>query len=276
MNTKHIVIVMLLYIFMGCKKDEATPTKATNLKEYLIENCSHVHEINGFYIVASNEIPKEANGATSKEIWEHAIKLFSNYLDQNEDGIIDSDKNDLSDALTKHMLFCIGSQDFVDKISMGKFVVDKLTTIGMHTDSWPYLATYTGKGWKFDKLDSSTWRPEAFNALWEETYHTLTEALSRSDKSFQFTKGKLLRETMDADIKAKTYETEVQNREENGNYDTITAVNEYIHQIWAITNAGYEVKLNDLQKKALEFMKNKGIILSVDPNYPYMIGTTLK
>ncbi|QZT38834.1 hypothetical protein K5X82_08015 [Halosquirtibacter xylanolyticus] len=275
MNTKLLTFVLLLAFTTGCKKSDDT-SSAKNLDEYLKQTCSYIHEINGFYIVASNETPTNSEGASSKEIWEHTIKLFSNYLDQDEDGVIDSDKNELSEALKTHMLFCIGSENFVNKISRSRFVESKYYTMSMQTDKWSYLASYTGKGWTFDKLSSSTWRPEPFNALWEETYHTMTEALSRSDDSFKFTKGKLLREAMDADITAGTYETETQNKEEGGKYDKITAVNEYIHQIWAVANAGHDNKLNSHQQKALKFMKEKSIILKVNPQYSQKIGTTLK
>ena len=39
---------------------------------------------------------------------------------------------------------------------------------------------------------------------------------------------------MDDDIAAGTYDISDQNKEENGKYDRVTAVNEYIQQIWAI------------------------------------------
>ncbi|QZE13647.1 hypothetical protein K4L44_13900 [Halosquirtibacter laminarini] len=272
-----IYSMVVLLFFTGCKKEDNNSSLGPkNLKEYLVKKCAYVHEINGFYVVASDETPKESNGSSSKEIWTEAIKLFSNYLDQDEDGVIDSDKNELADGLSKNMIFCVGSEKFVNALSESSFTGDVENTIGFMTDKWPYDKSYTGKGWTLDQLSSSTWRPEPFNAIWEETYHTVTEALSRIDDSFKFTEGKLLRVTMDADIADGTYKTEVQNKEENGNYDKVTAVNEYIHQIWAISNCGQESKLNSHQTKALKFMKEKGVDLRVNPKYAHQLGNTVK
>ena len=81
---------------------------------------------------------------------------------------------------------------------------------------------------------------------------------------------------MDKDIQAKTYDISEQNAAENGNYDKVTAVNEYIHQIWAIAYAGQEIALNTHQKAALAFMKTKNVPMKLVPNYAHKIGKTIK
>jgi hypothetical protein len=146
----------------------------------------------------------------------------------------------------------------------------------MQTDNWPYIKDYNGTGWTINELNSSTWRPETMNALWEEVFHTLTEAYSRMDSELAFTEGAKLRQYMDDDIAAGTYDISVQNQEENGNYDKVTAVNEYIHQIWMIQFTGQEDKLNTHQKKALDFMRDKGIPMTLNPNYDQTLGTRVK
>ena len=59
--------------------------------------------------------------------------------------------------------------------------------MSMKTDIWPYNPAYTGAEYDVDSLDSSTWRPDGdqeFNALWEEVFHTITEAHNRFDQNF--------------------------------------------------------------------------------------------
>ena len=281
---KLTVVLVFISICFSCSKDNdiINPAGTTsNLETYLKNNCDYVHKINGFYIVGSSKSPNPQvttpTNTTGKQIWEHAIRLFSNFLDQNGDGQIDSDRTELANRLAKKTIFIIGDLAFVDKISFATEVEAKgLYGMSMQTDSWDYLKSYNGKGWAIDKLSSSTWRPDSFNALWEETFHTVTEAYSRSDATFAFTPGKALRQFMEADIAAATYDISVQNAQENGQYDKVTAVNEYIHQIWAINFAGHSSKLNVHQKGALDFMIAKGVPMTLDASYNKMIGTKVK
>jgi len=256
------------------------PAAQLTLEEYLKANCDYVHQINGFYIVGSSAVPsaqETTSGTTGKEIWEHSIKLFSNFLDQNDDGQIDADKTQLSTWLGQHLVFISGHLTLVDKISMAAPLESKgLYGMSMQTDNWPYVKAYNGTGWTVNSLTSSTWRPDTFNALWEEVFHTITEAYSRADNTFRFTEGGALRQYMDADIAAGTYDISVQNQAENGNYDKVTAVNEYIHQIWAINFAGQSNKLNSHQQSALQFMVNKGVPMTLKPTYNRMLGTKVK
>lgn len=81
---------------------------------------------------------------------------------------------------------------------------------------------------------------------------------------------------MDDDISDGTYDISEQNNLENGNYDKVTAVNEYIHQIWQINFSGQSDILNVHQKKALDFMVQKGVPMTVNPEYKFIIGERIK
>ncbi|CAL2102350.1 conserved exported protein of unknown function [Tenacibaculum sp. 190130A14a] len=283
MIKKAVLTSMLFSILMSCmscsNNDTIVKNDTLSLEEYLKKNADYVHNIYGFYIVGSASKPKEAtpNTTTGKEIFEHSVRLFSSFLDQNNDGEVDDDKKNLNQWLAQKTMFISGPLKMVDKISEASQLRKKgLYGMSMQTDNWPYVKNYNGKGWTLDKLSSSTWRPQVFNALWEEVFHTVTEAISRTDNEFAFTNGKKLRQFMEDDIAAKTYDISEQNAAENGNYDKVTAVNEYIHQIWAINFAGLSEKLNSHQKKALEFMKTKKVPMSIDAKYNRMIGTKIK
>lgn len=275
-----LFISFIVFCCVSCTKNDEILTNSSSLKEYLKVNADYVHSINGFYIVGSATKPtsnETTSGTTGKDIFEHSIRLFSNFLDQNNDGIIDNDKKELNKHLANKLVFISGPLSMVNKISAAKQVEGKgLYGMSMQTDNWPYIKNYNGKGWNIDKLNSSTWRPKNFNALWEEAFHTITEAYSRVDNEFRFTVGGVLRKYMDDDITAKTYDISVQNAQENGNYDKVTAVNEYIHQIWAISFAGQSSKLNAHQKKALDFMKNKKVPMQINASYTHLIGTKIK
>lgn len=77
--------------------------------------------------------------------------------------------------------------------------------MSMQTDKWPYINDDNRTGWIINSLTSSIWRPESMNALWKETFHTISVAISRSDNEFGVTKGAPLRQLMDAYIAAGTY-----------------------------------------------------------------------
>ncbi|NPD47471.1 hypothetical protein [Lentimicrobium sp. S6] len=273
---KFTSIILIVISIAGCSKEK----RILDLETYLKSRCDYVHQINGFYIVSSNQKPNAmgtTSGTTAKEVFEHSVRLFSNFLDQNEDGIIDTELLELSNGLSENMIFVSGHLRFVDKVSFAKSVEDNnLYAMSMQTNNWEYIKNYNGKGWKLNSLNSSTWRPDIFNALWEETFHTITEAFSRFDNDFKFTKGSSLRNFMEADITAGTYDISVQNQEENGDYDKVTAVNEYIHQIWAIQFSGQEDKLNIHQKNALDFMINKKVPMTLNLNYNKTLGTRIK
>lgn len=283
MIKKTVLISALFCILVSCiscsNNDKIVKNDAVSLEEFLKANADYVHNINGFYIVGSAAKPKEAtpSATTGKEIFDHSVRLFSSFLDMNNDGKVDDDKKELNKWLAQKTMFINGPLKMVDKISEASQLRTKgLYGMSMQTDNWPYVKDYNGKGWTLDKLSSSTWRPRVFNALWEEVFHTVTEAISRTDSEFAFTSGKKLRQYMEDDIAAKTYDISEQNAAENGNYDKVTAVNEYIHQIWAINFAGLSDKLNTHQKKALEFMKTKKVPMSIDANYTRIIGTKIK
>lgn len=267
-------------IITCCSTNTEIVPNTSSLETYLKDNADYVHNINGFYIVGSAVSPKSNETTpetTAKNIFDHSVRLFSSFLDQDNNGVVDDDKKELNKQLAEKTLFISGPLNMVNKISEASQLSKKgLYGMSMQTDNWPYIKNYNGKGWTVNKLNSSTWRPDNFNALWEEVFHTITEAISRSDNSFAFTSGKKLRQLMEADIAASTYDISEQNAEENGNYDKITAVNEYIHQIWAINFANQNVALNVHQKEALQFMKNKKVPMQVNADYNKVIGTKIK
>lgn len=279
MTVGLLIFGILTVSCVSCSKNNSV-TETGSLEEYLKANADYVHSINGFYIVGSAQKPtanETTPGTTGKEIFEHSIRLFSSFLDQNNDGVIDSDRKELNQRLANKLVFISGPLQMVDKISESNQLRSKgLYGMSMQTDNWPYVKNYNGKGWTVTVLNSSTWRPAIFNALWEETFHTVTEAYSRVDQEFKFTPGGVLRKYMDDDIAAKTYDISVQNAAENGNYDRVTAVNEYIHQIWAINFAGQSHILNTHQKKALAFLKKKQVPMQLNASYTNMLGTKIK
>ncbi|CAM1342240.1 hypothetical protein [Tenacibaculum amylolyticum] len=289
-KTLYSFLILIGIFYTSCSKNEelvvpdngtsGTGSSNNTLEEYLKANADYVHNINGFYIVGSAAAPgspETTPGTTAKEIFDHSVRLFSSFLDQDNDGVVDEDRKQLNTYLANTVLFISGPLSFVDKISMSSQLTSKnLYGMSMQTDNWPYVKNYDGKGWTVSTLNSSTWRPNNFNALWEEVFHTITEAYSRSDNTLAFTPGAKFRQLMDADIAAGTYDISEQNAAENGNYDRVTAVNEYIHQIWAINFAGQDAALNSYQKEALQFMKDNKIPMTVNATYNQTIGTQIK
>jgi len=81
---------------------------------------------------------------------------------------------------------------------------------------------------------------------------------------------------MEDDISDGTYDISEQNNLENGNYDKVTAVNEYIHQIWEINFSDQSDILNVHQTKALDFMIEKGVPMKLNANYEFILGKRLK
>ncbi len=267
-----------MFIYQSCNELPNYEECKSEMCNYLMKNASYVHEINGFYIVSSDEIPTNEYGFnhTSLDIFNKVIKLFGSFLDQNNDGNIDQEYLKLNIGLSENLAFVIGHRDFVDKITHKIESKYGVYGMGFFSDNWPYVPTYDGTGFVVNELNSSLWRPDHFDATWEETFHTITEAFNRIDIDFKFSKQGYLRKLMDDDILDGTYDISEQNNLENGNYDKITAVNEYIHQIWQINFSGQSNVLNVHQKKALDFMIKKRVPMTVNPNYELILGKRLK
>ena len=271
-----ILFFLVLFLNSSCNKLKNVPISCNNLPtykncesnlcNYLVENASYVHEINGFYIVSSDQDPSKEYGfnAASLDVFNHSIKLFSSFLDQDNDGQIDKKYFNLNKGLSENLAFVIGHRGFVDDMTQLIENYD-IYGMGMFTDEWPYIPTYDGKGFLVKDLNSSLWRPKDEDATWEETFHTITEAFNRIDDDFKFSEGAYLRELMDDDIFNGTYDISEQNNLEGGGYDSETAVNEYIYQIWQINFSGQSNKLNSYQNKVLEFMFEKGVPMKLNP-----------
>ena len=275
---KKLNYLLLIIILISCEKLTNYINCNDEICNYLMDKSFYVHEINGFYIVASNEVPTKEHGfnPNSLDIFNKVINLFGSFLDQDNDGKIDQEYLQLSNGLSENLAFVIGHRNFVDEVTEKIERRYGIYGMGFFSDNWPYIPTYDGTGFLVNKLNSSMWRPESFDATWEETFHTITEAFNRIDNDFKFSKGGYLRKLMDDDISDGTYDISEQNNFENGNYDKITAVNEYIHQIWEINFSGQSDALNVHQKKALEFMVQKGVPMTVNPNYEFILGNRLK
>ena len=98
---KNLIIIFIIIISISCTNFSVIPSDCNNLKEYkecqtdlcsfFIDNGCYVHQINGFYIVSSNQVPTTENGfdPSPLELFDHSIKLFSSFLDQDNDGQID-------------------------------------------------------------------------------------------------------------------------------------------------------------------------------------------
>ena len=267
-----------MFIYQSCNELPNYEECKSEMCNYLMKNASYVHEINGFYIVSSDEIPTNEYGFnyTSLDIFNKVIKLFGSFLDQNNDGNIDQEYLKLNTGLSENLAFVIGHRDFVDKITHKIESKYGVYGMGFFSDNWPYVPTYDGTGFVVNELNSSLWRPDHFDATLEETFHTITEAFNRIDDDFKFSKGGYLRKLMDDDISDGTYDISKQNNLENGNYDKITAVNEYIHQIWQINFSGQSNVLNTHQKKVLDFMIKKEVPITFNPNYELILGKRLK
>ena len=284
---KMYLIFLGLFLTYSCFKLKNIPVSCNNLPtykncesdlcNYFIDNASYVHEINGFYIVSSDQIPTEEYGfnASPLDVFNHSIKLFSSFLDQDNDGQIDQKYVNINNGLSEHLAFVIGHRDFVDSMT---YITENYDVygMGMFTDEWPYIPTYNGKGFVVNELNSSLWRPKDEDATWEETFHTITEAFNRIDDDFKFTEGAYLRELMDDDISNRTYDISEQNDLESGKYDSETAVNEYIYQIWQINFSGQSDILNFYQNKVLEFLILKGVPMKLNPEYKFSIGERIK
>lgn len=272
---KYIAYLLLIFL-VSCNR---RLKQSEDIASYLVNNYDYVHSIHGFYIVGAADSTKSVDGSdivSGEAIFAETVSLFSNFLDQDCDGKLDSNLCLLSKGLADYMLFAIGPQKWGYKVIRDiRHCNKQLYVMNMHTDEWPYYKSYDGKDWSTDKLTSSMWRPERSSALWEEVFHTITEAYNRVDSEFSFREGILLK-YMEMDISAGTYDISEQNRLEGGQYDKETAVNEYIHQIWAIYFSGHEGKLNNYQKKVLSFMKKKRIPMRLEENYEKILGKRLK
>ena len=271
----HRTFLLLALTFFACSTKDKTPDA---LEAYLTQTFAHVARIEDFFIAAGDRKPKETDrpSATGKEVFDTAVRLFESLLDQDEDGVVD--RPPLVAALAKYLVFVIDYTDVTDKeeekiqSQYGNYVMT------MKSDIWPYMPSFnTGNcDLTLTKLNTSMWRPETYNALWEECFHTVTEAQNRIDPSFSFEPGSVLGAYMQADISAGTYNISEQNNMEGGNYDFITAVNEYMHQIWLINACGGSEILNVHQRAVLTLMGTVEVPLTINLDYALDLAEMVK
>ena len=169
-------------------------------------------------------------------------------------------------AIGKNFVFVIGQDgrqlEYLENEIEKRF---NKYVMSMKTPEWPFKPCFSGifSEKEIKKFNSSFWRPRGECATIEETFHTLTETCNRlyqdgcsdfSDWSFE-KKGKLGK-IMKSDIDKGYYDIEKQNKQEGGNYDFKTAVNEYIHQIWICYVGGHEKLLNRNKQEVIQIMKD--------------------
>ena len=224
------------------------------LRAYLAANFQIVSQLGGdgsggLYVCCMKEADAEVHAA--------CVAHFERLLASPECG-------DLRAAVGQHFVFAVGPdgrqlerRERAVERRFGKYVMS------MKLD-WPYEPGFE-PGFGASELAgfvSSCWRPAGYCATIEETFHTVTEACNRLQQEGQhprfagwdFGPAGVLGRAMQADIDAGSYDTEEQNREEGGDYDFVTAVNEWVHQVWAVYVAGHEEMLNAHRQVALELM----------------------
>ncbi|HBU48723.1 MAG TPA: hypothetical protein DEB46_10465 [Myxococcales bacterium] len=235
------------------------------LESQIPEQFVHVYRIGGFYIMGTDERPLETDrqDRTGEEAVQQAVDLFSSLLDGDDDGDVDDPV--LLENLAKHFVFAVGHESslspFEDDFDRrtGRYVM------AMKTDVWPFFPDWNGRGFSLLRIGSSLWRPPNMNALWEECFHTVTEAYNRHRPEWSFSPEGVFGRSMQADIEAQAYDIEEQNRLEGGHYDWSTAVNEYIHQIWLVNQGGQAAVLTAPQIGVLDVMKaTPGFPMSMD------------
>jgi hypothetical protein len=247
------------------------------LEQYLSENFDFLSRFGAFYVAGQNQasMVPTPSGASGREVFDAAVRLFSSFLDQNEDGAFDN--LDLVQSLGKHLAFTIGHTSTLPALESAISSQFNRYAMSMFSDVWPFVPEYTGKNIQLSGLRSSLWRPDSFNALWEETFHTVTEGYNRFEPSWSFQKGSPLSTSMKADIDDGMYDIQEQNQLEGGHYDWQTAVNEYVHQIWVIHNAGKADVLTPPQASVVSHMSTSTAFpMTVNANYSGTLAVSIK
>ena len=267
--------LLIIFTLISCSESSNSPS---TLSAYLTKTFAYVAKIDDFYIAAGDRAPLETDytSATGKEVFEMAVRLFESLLDQDEDGSVDHPY--LVNSLAEHLVFVIDHTNVTNveevkiESSFGNYVMT------MKSDIWPYIPSFSSSDCGIDltKLNSSMWRPETYNALWEECFHTITEAHNRINPNFNFNQGSILGNYLQADINDGTYDISEQNQLEEDGYDFVTAVNEYVHQIWLINLCDTKNILNEHQLAVLEHMSAVEVPLNANPNYNLELAEVVK
>ena len=267
---------IIFFLILSCT-DKTNP-KTDTLESYLLSKFSHVAKIQSFYIAAGNSAPLETDdpNATAQDIFQMSIRIFESLLDQNEDGEVDN--QDLLNSLSSNLMFLIDHTEVTDieeeKIQnlFGNYVMT------MKSNIWPYMPNfhYSDCDLEITELTTSLWRPSTYNALWEECFHTITEAQNRIIAEYSFEPNSIMGTYMQNDIDAGTYDISEQNDLENDGYDFNTGVNEYIHQIWLINLCESANILNEYQKGILTHIGNAGTPLTINSNYDLELAEVIK
>tara|TARA_B100001750_G_scaffold78604_1_gene62388 strand:- start:1665 stop:2483 length:819 start_codon:yes stop_codon:yes gene_type:complete len=269
------VFLLIFCLFFSCNESKSSPS---TLKEYLTKTFSHVAKIGDFYISAGNRAPliTDSPSATGKEIFDMSVRIFESLLDQDEDGTVDHSY--LVSSLAEHLAFVIDHTDVTNKEEVKIESLFGNYVMTMKSNIWPYIPSFSSADCSLSltELNTSLWRPETYNALWEECFHTVTEAINRVNPDFSFDHGSILGSYMQADIDNGSYDISEQNELEDDGYDFLTGVNEYVHQIWLINLCNRQDILNQYQLSVLEHISAVGIPLNVNPDYDLELGEIVK
>ena len=273
MNRK---IIIIMFLFLSCT--DKTTNKIDTLESYLKSKFTHVAKIDSFYIASGNRPPIETNdtGASSQDIFQMSVRLFESLLDQNEDGIVDDTA--LLKSLSSNLMFLIDYTDITDIEEEKIQELFGVYVMTMKSNIWPYMPNfhYSNCDIEISELNTSLWRPETYNALWEECFHTITEAQNRIQSNFSFDSNSILGNYMQNDIDNNSYDISEQNALEDDGYDFNTGVNEYVHQIWLINICGLQNILNEYQMGVLMHLENSGTPLMINKDYNLELAEIVK
>jgi len=248
------------------------------LEAYLQSRFVYVSRINNFYIAGTDQTPGVTthSSPTGKVLFDAVVNVFESLLDQDEDGVIDHNEQLIN--LENNFVFIIGHQNITDIEETAIATTFNKSVMTMKSDIWAFNPDFNIETFNVDimALASSSWRPIGWNAVYEEVFHTITEAVRKQNPTaFSFAEGSTLGDYLEADIGAGTYETTTQNVALGGpaysnfsEYYTIeTAVKEYLHQIFILAARGQESILNQTQKDVLAHMRTYLVPDTIDRNY---------
>jgi len=266
------------------------------IRESLPAEFTNVARIGWFFIIGTSnmqkyeeyendDLPAEVN---EDDIFDQVCAAFCSLLDPEDQGTVLN--NPLLKALEDNFCFCIASESKLEKgiendeksRTLEQFINEEigLYCMTMKSNCWPFHPDYdpaSATGYDDQEcLHTPCWRPDGISALWEECFHTITEACSRTLPEWSYEMDSFLGQQLKQDIDQGNYDVARVVETEGGppdckygcepgkGYDWKTAVNEWVHQIWEIQQAGRTDVLTDPQKEVLEFM-------SSTPDFPMKI-----
>lgn len=241
------------------------------IEESLPAEFTNIARIGSFFIIGTGDPERfnEADQATvdENELFDAACAAFCSMLDPEGTGTVTN--KPLLKALEDTMTFCVAPNKLCSEVD---HVINE--TIGLYcltyrSDLMPFNRDYdptSATGFDGQEcMKTSYWRPNKHSALWEECFHTVTEALNRSEApGWSYEMDSHLGQLLKQEIDQGDYDISKQCEDEGGapgckygdqnTYNWRTAVNEWVHQIWQIQAAGRTDVLTDAQLEVVEHM----------------------